>query len=709
MWLFIAGPPQGAGEILGSDINVVLTPDGKQVILRTMWWDDNGLESVTTVLNTADGSVAGSLALPVSHPGDGSLSISPDGKLLLVTGVDENDNSYANFFRLSDGALLPGPATKLSSFYDGIRAQFASDGSTLLLFGVNPAASAVQTEFWRLPNLTLQSVVKDEGAIMDCSADGRSLLIVRYINEGNYFLESMDLVRASDGVVLATLPSQADEGLTGRFSPDGKTIELAGEYALVRSRSGELTEGVVELWRTSDQKLLNRNLTISPGAVAAGFQPLLKAFVVWAYALQYRNLSDGSLQKSVLTDNVRATYSVAMSPDGRLIARSSREEPLSLLNTADGTVNTFLPSLLVSGAQMVFSHDGKILLSASLDSGPSYIELWSVATGKLITRLSVQKQNSVALSPDGTLVAITSNVTVGTTSTLQLQVIRVKDGAAIVTANTGFDGNTAIMFSPDGATVTVAGITGPSPNYTYGLQQWKVSTGKSVWNIQTTNIINLLVLSSDGKMLACATHDYNYHNNSIELRTLATGALMRTIPSDQLSTIDGLCWTPGNTSLIATGSPVEYTGYFEKLEWWNASTGTSEGWRLLNGSLSAITPDGSLIAGTAVGTAAFVAPSPTFMSPSLKSLTLSAGSVKGGGTVTGTVTLTSVAPFDGTTVALTSSQGSIAPVPASVTVVGNSVKISFTIATAKVTATTAVTITAKLSSVTQTAPLNITQ
>ncbi len=84
---------------------------------------------------------------------------------------------------------------------------------------------------------------------------------------------------------------------------------------------------------------------------------------------------------------------------------------------------------------------------------------------------------------------------------------------------------------------------------------------------------------------------------------------------------------------------------------------------------------------------------------------MSASSVLGGSTVTGTVTLTAVAPTGGGVVSLSSSS-SAATVPASVTVAAGSTSQSFAITTTS-SATTA-TITATYSSVSQTATLTIT-
>ena len=104
--------------------------------------------------------------------------------------------------------------------------------------------------------------------------------------------------------------------------------------------------------------------------------------------------------------------------------------------------------------------------------------------------------------------------------------------------------------------------------------------------------------------------------------------------------------------------------------------------------------DGSATAVSARLTGCAVTSPPPPSSVALSSLTLSQTSVVGGRSVTGTVTLTSAAPAGGFAVSLSSSNPSLASVPASVTVAAGSTSASFTIATAAVNGTQSATITA---------------
>jgi len=94
-------------------------------------------------------------------------------------------------------------------------------------------------------------------------------------------------------------------------------------------------------------------------------------------------------------------------------------------------------------------------------------------------------------------------------------------------------------------------------------------------------------------------------------------------------------------------------------------------------------------------------------SPTPTSLTLSPTSVVGGNGSTGTVTLSGLAPAGGAQIALSSSNTSVARVPASVTVAAGATTATFTASTSVVTASTAVTLSAAYGGVTRSASLTV--
>lgn len=98
----------------------------------------------------------------------------------------------------------------------------------------------------------------------------------------------------------------------------------------------------------------------------------------------------------------------------------------------------------------------------------------------------------------------------------------------------------------------------------------------------------------------------------------------------------------------------------------------------------------------------------TVTPPVLNALTLNPTSVKGGATSQGTITLSGPAPSGGLAVTL-SDNSSYASEPASVTIPAGSTSAAFTVTTSVVTSSRTVTISARLGSVTKSAPLRITR
>jgi len=94
--------------------------------------------------------------------------------------------------------------------------------------------------------------------------------------------------------------------------------------------------------------------------------------------------------------------------------------------------------------------------------------------------------------------------------------------------------------------------------------------------------------------------------------------------------------------------------------------------------------------------------------PTLSSLSLNPTSVTGGNSSTGTVTLSGAAPAGGATVALSSSNTTVARTPSSVTVAAGATTATFTVSTSAVAASTTVTISATYSGATRSASLTVT-
>jgi len=298
-------------------------------------------------------------------------------------------------------------------------------------------------------------------------------------------------------------------------------------------------------------------------------------------------------------------WSVAFSPDGRLLASGSTDKTIKLWDVASGSLVRTLTGHTMAVSSVAFSPDGRLL--ASGNGWPDTIKLWDMASGSLVRTLSghTGPVTSVAFSPDGRLLASSSCGRSLTQSPWcaqgEIKLWEVASGREVRTLTGHTSWVNSVAFSPDGR-LLASGAAWPDGT----TKLWDVATGSLVRTLtgHTWGVLSM-AFSPDGRLLASGSCG---HLNSsgeciqgeIKLWDVTSGSLVRTI-SGHTGGVWSVAFSPDGR-LLASGSCGQFIAGFCKqgeIKLWEVATGREV--RTLKGHNYAVTsvafsPDGQLLA-----------------------------------------------------------------------------------------------------------------
>jgi WD40 repeat protein len=318
---------------------------------------------------------------------------------------------------------------------------------------------------------------------------------------------------------VATLTGHRDTLLHVLFAPSG---------ALLATVSGDRT---VKLWDVAEKREVGTLRPVrGPDGVVFSRDGRLLAIGgpsgVGLWEVATRRLL------TTLKGHGGAAETIALSPDGKILATSGHGDGVRLWNFVTRREIELLPDLGDFATSLAFSPDGKMLAAGAGHTGK--VKLWDLNTRQVLGTFAGHQggDTRVAFSPDGRWLATAGGYTVRLCSTAGKE--------EVVTLRGHTDDVTSLVFSPDGQTLASGSWDGtvklwrPAPNRTDFLQGQALPVTK-------------VAFSPDGALLAASTIDA-----SLQLWDVARKRHLVTLRGSR-DNIDWLAFSPDG-KMLATGS-----------------------------------------------------------------------------------------------------------------------------------------------------------
>ncbi|BDI18848.1 hypothetical protein ANSO36C_46500 [Nostoc cf. commune SO-36] len=226
--------------------------------------------------------------------------------------------------------------------------------------------------------------------------------------------------------------------------------------------------------------------------------------------LHNTNFAHADLAKCVFAETLGGIFSVAFSPNGKLLATGDTNNEIRLYQVADGQQMLTYRGHAAWVRSVAFSPNGDIIASGSDDQT---VRLWNVSTGQCVANLQGHSSGiqSIAFSTNGHILASSSE-------DKTVKFWDIDTGLCFKTLSVDDYSVWSIAFSPDGDTV----VTG-NDNHTLNL--WDINTGQCIKILKGhTNRVHSVTYSADGHILASASHDH-----TVKLWNVDTGQCYLTL------------------------------------------------------------------------------------------------------------------------------------------------------------------------------------
>ena len=501
-------------------LSVAVSPDGTLIAAGVQQTTGGQFHSAAQIWRISDGQLVqnftGYSSGDSTTTGVTSVAFSPDGQYLATGSRDRS----VKVWRLADGMLVSSRADHaqkvnavafspdgqwLASASDdrtaklyrtsdwGLERTFTGHGDYVFSLAFSPDSVRLATGSWD-QTVRIWNVI--DGSLVHSLGHGSGILAVAFAPDGQTLASgaydhSIKVWDPKGGVLVDTLLGHAGAVLTLAFAPNNRMLASGSWYPEYAIRLwGPPGRETIDRIITNHSNSINELMFTSNGRLISGGDTTAR---FW----------DAPTGQFLSTINATASVAtMALSPDGQLIALPGANHTVKIYRASDGTLVQTLVGHTQDITGLAFSHDGTLLASgAFFDGNNDVIKLWNVSNWTLVRELSGQflfgpfqginfsaddalisaicesvpavwrvsdgtfirtfpVQGLTRFSPDGTLLVVASN---------PVHVYRTSDWMQVATLS---DQNQALAFTPDSHYLAAAGRT--------QIQFWRVSD----WTLQ---------------------------------------------------------------------------------------------------------------------------------------------------------------------------------------------------------------------------------
>ena len=286
------------------------------------------------------------------------------------------------------------------------------------------------------------------------SPDGR-LMAVGLKEEGVALLNALDLARSGK-----TFVETRGEVKVLAFSPDGRTLAAV-------TRDGDVT-----IWDVASRALRHRSISAGGYRTGVAFSPdgrtLFANGIVGGVDLW--NVAAGA---ALGTIGAGGTGDVALSADGTLVAFAKASTGVARAQVWDAAKRTLVVDAEADVEGNVFSvalsPDGRLL---AVGGYPRLVPVWDVRTGTLVHELDAGGGEDLEFSPDGRVLAVSGLVSGRAVSGGAVSLWDVATGTQIGPSLTAGERAVTIDLSPDGRALLMAAANGQGAVWDVDPKSW---------------------------------------------------------------------------------------------------------------------------------------------------------------------------------------------------------------------------------------------